>query len=153
LNFSDHDPRKTIAPDDIKRKLDRIEYKLKPLDIVLVESGAAPYFNTAEYRNYGAGIGKEGTLWLMSQGIKVVGTDSFSWDKPFPLAVEDYTKNHNAELLWEGHLAGRYGEYFQMEKLTNLNELPGFGFKVICFPIKLKAAGASWIRTVALLDE
>jgi len=48
LNFSDKDPYVPLTVDDIKAELDRIGYTLKPLDIVLVESGAAPFFETAE---------------------------------------------------------------------------------------------------------
>jgi kynurenine formamidase len=40
-----------------------------------------------------------------------------------------------------------------MEKLTNLESLPPFGFKVSCFPVKIEKASAGWTRCVALLDD
>jgi kynurenine formamidase len=40
-----------------------------------------------------------------------------------------------------------------MEKLTNLDQLPPFGFKVCCFPVKIEAASAGWTRCVALLER
>ena len=40
-----------------------------------------------------------------------------------------------------------------MEKLTNLEALPSFGFKVCCFPVKIEKASAGWTRCVALLDD
>jgi kynurenine formamidase len=152
FDFSRRDPRSIIRSDDFKRELDRMEYALKPLDIVLIESGAGPYFGTSSYRDKGAGVGQEGTVWLMKQGIKVVGTDSFTWDMPFSLSGQEYAKTGDRETLWDGHLAGRFCEYYQMEKLANLDKLPPFGFKVICFPVKLRGASASWIRAVAVLD-
>ena len=82
-----------------------------------------------------------------------MGTDSFTWDMPFKLAAEIYQNNHDSRIIWEGHLAGRHGEYYQMEKLTNLDQLPSHGFKVACFPIKLKGASAAWTRAVALLPD
>lgn len=153
FNFSQRDPRDILRIDDFKRALDEMEYTLKPLDIVLLESGAAPYFGKAEYTMHGAGVSEEATVWLMEQGIKVVGTDSYTWDMPFALAGEIYRQNRNNRVIWEGHFAGRHGEYYQMEKLTNLDKLPPHGFKVICFPVKLKGASAAWARPVALLED
>ncbi len=43
-------------------------------------------------------------------------------------------------------------EYYQIEKLTNLDKLPAFGFSVSCFPIKISRASAGWIRAVAWVD-
>jgi kynurenine formamidase len=40
-----------------------------------------------------------------------------------------------------------------MEKLTNLDQLPPFGFKVACFPVKIEAASAGWTRCVAMMEE
>lgn len=153
FDFSKRDPREIIRTDDLKRALDEMEYQLKPLDIVLLESGAAPHFGYKDYTKNGAGVSEEATVWLMDQGIKVVGTDSYTWDMPFSLAAEIYQRDKDNKIIWEGHLAGRHGEYYQMEKLTNLHLLPGHGFKVICFPVKLKGASAAWTRPVALLDE
>jgi kynurenine formamidase len=39
-----------------------------------------------------------------------------------------------------------------MEKLTNLDQLPPFGFNVICFPVKIEAAASGWTRCVAMVD-
>jgi len=40
-----------------------------------------------------------------------------------------------------------------MEKLSNIDKLPAFGFDVICFPVKIKDASAGWSRVVALVDK
>ena len=42
-------------------------------------------------------------------------------------------------------------EYFQIEKLANLDQLPTRGFKVACFPIKIARASAAWVRPVAII--
>jgi len=40
-----------------------------------------------------------------------------------------------------------------MEKLTNLEKIPiPHGFKVSCFPVKIKAAYAGWVRAVAIVE-
>jgi len=40
-----------------------------------------------------------------------------------------------------------------MEKLTNLDKLPSYGFKVSCFPIKILGASAAWVRPVAIIEN
>jgi kynurenine formamidase len=35
--------------------------------------------------------------------------------------------------------------------MSNLDQLPPFGFQVACFPIKIKNASAGWVRPVALI--
>jgi kynurenine formamidase len=40
-----------------------------------------------------------------------------------------------------------------MEKLSNLESLPPFGFEVSCFPVKIKNASAGWSRVVAIFDD
>ncbi len=59
----------------------------------------------------------------------------------------------DASLIWEGHKASRNIGYCHIEKLSNLDLLPAFGFKVSCFPVKIEKASAGWIRAVAFLDD
>ena len=41
-----------------------------------------------------------------------------------------------------------------MEKMCNLDKIPKpFGFKVSCFPVKIKSASAGWVRPVAIIEE
>jgi kynurenine formamidase len=151
LNFSDKPDGYRVTARDVGEALRDIDYKLKPLDIVLVRSGAAPYWGGTEYLMRGCGMGREATLWLLERGVKIVGTDAWSWDRPLSYIAQEYTKTKDATLIWEGHFAGIEKEYYHMEKMTNLDKLPPHGFKIVCFPIKIKAAGAGWVRPVALI--
>lgn len=85
------------------------------------------------------------------QGVKVVGTDAWSWDVPLPLVAKEFAKTKDPSVIWEGHLAGMEMEYYQMEKMTNLDLLPVTGFQVICFPIKIRGGSAGWVRPIAVL--
>ena len=81
------------APEaDVALELDRIEYKLKPLDIVLVQTGADQAWGTEEYLVKGAGMDRESTLYLTEKGIKVVGIDAWSWDRPLPFLAKEFQK-------------------------------------------------------------
>lgn len=153
LDFRHFDDGYVVTKQDIEDELNRIGYQLKPLDIVLVNTSAAAQFGTPQYIHSGCGLGREATLFLTEQGVRVVGTDAWSWDAPFLHTAQKYAQTQDPSIIWEGHKAGAEAAYFQMEKLHNLEALPPFGFDVICFPIKIKGASAGWTRTVAVLHN
>lgn len=136
---------------DVEAELARIGHDLAPLDIVLVNTAAAARYGQPDYLDSGCGMGREATLYLTSRGVRVVGTDAWSWDAPFSHTARRYAQSGDASLIWEGHKAGRTAGYFQMEKLANLDRLPAVGFEVICFPVKIHKASAGWVRAVAVL--
>ena len=138
---------------DVEAELERIGHTLAPLDIVLVNTAAGAHYGASDYWERGCGLGREATLHLLERGVRVVGTDAFGWDAPFRYTMERYAETGDASLFWEGHKVGRDIGYYQMEKLHNLDRLPATGFDVICFPIKIKAASAAWIRAVASFDD
>src|SRR5207249_944620 len=70
-------------PDDVERELDRIGYKLRALDIVLVNTAAGAAYGRPDFIDKGCGMGREATLHLTRQGVRVTGTDGWSWDAPF----------------------------------------------------------------------
>lgn len=139
--------------DDVAKELDRIGHDLRPLDIVLVNTSAGARLGDPGFVDMGCGIGREATLYLTERGVQVVGTDAWSWDAPFSHTARRFAETGDASLIWEGHKAGREIGYYQMEKLSNLESLPPHGFEVICFPVKIKAAGAAWCRCVALFED
>ena len=153
LDFSDKEDGYIITAKDLQDKLQEIGYTLKPFDIVLIRSGAEKYWGSQEYLLRGCGLGKEATCWLTEQGIKVTGTDAWSWDPPLPITSKRFAVSKDPSIIWEGHKAGMVRGYCHMEKLANLGALPPFGFKVACFPQKVKAGSAGWCRPVAFLEE
>jgi len=137
---------------DIDNELQRIDYKLQPFDIVLVNTSAGAAYGSDHFVESGCGIGREATLYLTQHGVQVVGTDAWSWDAPFTYTAERYAQTGDSSIIWEGHKAGRVRPYYQMEKLHNLEILPPFGFKIACFPVKIERASAGWVRAVAIID-
>jgi len=153
LDFRKKSRGAMITAEDLETELDRIGYKLKPFDIVLIMTGADKLWGKAEYFEAGCGMGRESTLWLVERGIRVMGIDAWGWDRPFWAIKEDFARTKDRRILWEAHLAGIEKEYCHMEKLANLDKLPApFGFKVACFPVKLTRGSAGWCRTVAILE-
>jgi kynurenine formamidase len=138
---------------DVEAELRRIRHALAPLEIVLVNTSAGEAYGRPDYLAKGCGMGREATLYLLSRGVRVTGTDAWSWDAPFVHTAKRFAATKNAALIWEGHKAGREVGYCHMEKLHNLEALPADGFRVACFPVKIKGASAGWTRAVAILDD
>ena len=151
LDFRNFDDGYLVTAKDMEHAFSEMNYKLNEGDIVLVNTGADKFWGKPEYLMKGCGMGKEATLWLTDQGIKVVGTDAWSWDRPLPMIAADFKESHDPSIIWEGHFAGIEKGYCHIEKLTNLEKLPPHGFTIICFPIKIKKASAGWIRPVAVV--
>ena len=142
-----------VTVDDLKETLNGIGYTLKPGDIGLIQTGADKYWGTPEYLEAGCGMTRESTLWLIGQGIRVMGTDAWGWDRPFWAIREEFQKTRDKSIIWGGHYAGIEKEYCHIEKLANLDKLPRpFGFKIACFPIKIVGGSGGWSRVVAILD-
>lgn len=142
-----------VQPADVEAELQRINYALQPLDIVMVNTSAAEHYGQPDYLMKGCGMGREATNYLTERGVRVVGIDAWSWDAPFALTAQEYAKTGDASIIWEGHRAGMDIGYCQIEKLTNLDSLPSHGFEISCFPFKIKAASAGFTRTVAIFEE
>lgn len=138
---------------DVQAELSRIGHDLQPRDIVLVNTAAGSAYGRPDYVDTGCGMGAEATLWLTERGVKVVGTDAWSWDAPFSHTARRFAETKDPSIIWEGHKAGRIRSYYQIEKLHGLEQLPPNGFTLSCFPTKIKGASAGWIRAVAILDS
>ena len=106
-----------------------------------------------DYINRGCGIGRDATLWLLERGVRVTGTDAWSWDAPFAHTAERWKTSGDPSIIWEGHRASMEIGYCHMEKLSNLEAVPATGFEVSCFPWKIKRASAGFTRAVAIVEE
>lgn len=143
-----------ITAADCEQALAKIGYQVKPRDIALIHTGADKWWGQKEYFDAGCGMGHESTMWLINQGVRVMGIDAWGWDRPFWALREEFARTGNASILWEGHRVGMQEEYCHIEKLANLDQLPRpFGFKVSCFPVKVTGGSAGWARVVAMFGD
>ena len=153
LDFRDKPDGYVVTAEDVETELVRIDHHLTPLEIVVVNTAAGAAYGQPDYVNKGCGMGYEATMYLLERGIRVTGTDAWSWDAPFSYTAERFAKDKDASIIWEGHKAGRDIGYCHLEKLHNLEALPATGFTLSCFPHKIKGASAGWTRAVAILDQ
>jgi len=120
-------------------------------EIVLLRYDADKTFGTPTYWTEYPGLTADATRWIVEQGVKVIGTDAVGFDRDFGSIQRAFAQDGDRSKLWEAHRVGMTHEYFQIEKLANLDQLPTRGFKVVCFPIKIKGASAGWTRAVAIV--
>ncbi len=150
-----HKPQGTgVMVDDLKAALKKINYTIKPWDIVMIQTDSDKLWGKPEYFSAGCGMTEESTLWLIEQGSRVMGIDTWGWDRPFAAIKEEFDRTQNKGLLWTAHKAGIKKEYCHIEKLANLDKLPRpTGFKVACFPVRLTGGSAGWARVAAIFDD
>lgn len=142
-----------VSVSDVEKALEEIRYQLKPNDIVFIQTGVDKLWGKADYWKSGCGMGKESTLYLIDRGIKVMGIDAWGWDPPSTATVQTFKQTGDSSVIWAAHRAGIEREFCHIEKLANLDKLPGpFGFKVSCFPVKITGATGGFCRVVALIE-
>lgn len=153
LDFRHFEDGYVVTAADVEAELGRIEHELAALEIVLVNTSAGSAYGSDHYVSTGCGMGYEATMYLLERGVRVTGTDAWSWDAPFVHTAVKYAESGDQTLIWEGHKAGRHIGYCHLEKLHNLESVPDSGFTVACFPMKIRGASAGWTRAVAIMND
>jgi kynurenine formamidase len=147
LDLSAKRPGEEIWPDDLAAALERIEYELKPLDIVLLRTDAANFRDEKRYLTDHPGMTKEATNWLLDRGVKTMGIDAPGFDLPVPFMFEK-------KKYWESHMVMLEREYYHLENMCNLDQVPPpyHSFIVSVLPVKWRGASAAHVRAVAIIE-
>jgi kynurenine formamidase len=151
LDFTQKKPGEVISKADVETALKKINYVIKPSDIVLLRTGADKFFGSRDYLANYPGVSPEAIEFILDKGVNIIGVDTLGFDRPYKFMLADFLRTKDAAYLWPAHFFGRKREYAHIERLTNLDKLPAHGFKIQCFPIKILDCGAAWARVVAFL--
>jgi len=151
IDLSHKKPNEVIGAQDLEFGLKKINYSLKPNDIVLLFTGADKLFGTPKYFSDYPGIDTSAIDYLLDKGIKIFGVDTMGIDRPYRFMLGEFLKTKDPRKLYPAHFYGRKREFIHIERLSSLDKLPNHGFKIICFPIRIKKTGAAWSRVVAIL--
>lgn len=151
LDLTQKKPGEFISRDDVTAALKKINYTIKEKDIVLLRTGADKYFGSREYLSNYPGVSPEAIAFILDAGVKIIGVDTLGFDRPYKFMMKDFLESRDSRHLWPAHFFGRKREYAHIERLANLDKLPATGFKIACFPVKIKDAGAAWTRAVAIM--
>jgi kynurenine formamidase len=135
-----------IKTSDVKEALSKINYTVKPLDIVLIHTGAGKLQDCESYVTDQCGMTAEATHWMLDQGVKVMGIDAITFDPPVWAMFE-------RKQFWEAHRVMLEREYYHLENMTNLEQLPPSGFTLCVVPIKWVNTTAAPVRAIAIIEE
>lgn len=152
LDLRHKKPNETIAAVDIEACLKKINYTLKPKDIVLMHTGADTLYGSPKYFSEYPGVDPSAIDYLLDRGIKIFGVDTMGIDRPYRFMLKEFLATKDPKRLYPAHFYGRKRQFIHIERLTNLGKLPDRGFRVVCFPVKIKQTGAAWSRVVALIE-
>ena len=153
LDFTHLRYPEVIRRPDVEGALRKIPYALKPMDIVLVYTGGDALLGTPDYVNKYVGMMPDAVEFILDQGVKMLGIDTIGLDRPCFEMFQEFLTTKDKSKIWPSHFLGRRREFCHMERLGNLGAVPqAVGFKVACFPVRIKNAGAGWARVVAILD-
>jgi kynurenine formamidase len=150
LDLRQKRPAEDISATDVQEAAQRIAYTIQPMDIVLIQTGTSVHYGQPECELMNPGVTREATLWLADQGVKLVGIDSFCWDRPPRIMLAELQDGIKGKYM-QGHRAAGERGMCILEWLTNLELVPSFGFQVCAFPVKVERASAGWVRAVAFV--
>ena len=148
LDLTHKAPGDEITPADIdeaERKLGG--YRIKQKDIILLRTDAAKKRLDKSYLTDYPGMTKEAVHHLLDRGVMVMGFDSIGFDPPVAKLFE-------RRKFWEAHRVMREREYYHLENLCNLHEIPPpyHSFIVSVLPVKWRGASAAPVRAVAIVQ-
>jgi kynurenine formamidase len=149
LDFTSKPAGHFITIEDVQEALAAIQYTIKPLDIILIHTGAGDgnVNQTDDYFTQHCGMSGAATVWLIQQGVKVMGIDAPTFEAPVKNMFE--TKR-----FWEAHLVMNDHEYYHLENMTNLADIGRpTGFQLSVFPVKWRGTTAAPVRAVAIIED
>jgi kynurenine formamidase len=122
------------------------EYQIKPRDIILLRTDAAKRRLEKSYLTDHPGMTKESVHYLLDKGVKVMGVDAIGFDPP---VAQMFAR----QKFWEAHRVMREREYYHLENLCNLHNIPApyHSFIVSVLPVKWRGASAAPVRAVAII--
>lgn len=151
LDVSDLPTGHLLTSGELEERLTKLGHSLSPGEAVLLRTGADELWGSEEFFWRGCGLGREAVLYLAERGVRLMGTDAWSLDRPYPMIGAEWKEKNDASLLWPAHYAGIERSYWHLEKLANLNELPALGATLLALPIKVEAASGAWVRAAGLV--
>ena len=94
-------------------------------------------------------MGREATCTL-ERGVRVTGTDGWSWDAPFIHTKERYARTGDAGLIWEG-IAPAWRSATATSRSCTIPRRCRPRASGCCFPFNISAFGR-FTRAVAILE-
>lgn len=154
LDFTWKEAGTEITSEEIDSQLGELDHELSAGEILLIETGADDNWGSVEYLTDFPGMSRAATKHVVEQGVHVIGTDAYGFDKPFPAMGARYAETGDDSELWPAHFAGRDVEYCQIEKMSSLDSLPRrTDIPLVTAPVKVQNGSAGWVRPLAFIEK
>ena len=156
LDVADGLRDRSVDLTELRRALARAGHEVKPGDVVLFHTGAeAAWDGDPAYPDAGRGVAVEALEWLIGEGVRMIGTDAESFDRPRPAMVSD-ARRGNRHALFPVLRAARGWDAVQLLQVGGLTAMAArrpTGFWVDAAPVKVEGAGSGWCRPVAFVPR
>lgn len=153
VDVSDLPAGHLLGAAEVAERLAAAAPDVAPGAVVAFYTGAERLWGEETFWEAGCGLGREAVLALLDLGVRTIGTDAWSLDRPYPLIGGEWQQQRDPAALWPAHFAGIERPYLQIEKLANLMSVPAVGATILAFPVKVKGGSGAWTRAVALVPE
>ncbi len=114
LDMTHKKAQDTISGQDIKSALERIEYRLKPLDIVLLHTGADKLYGGPRYFSDYPGVDPSAIDYMLYCGVKIFGVDTMGIDRPYKFMLGEFLKTRDPKRFYPAHFYGRKKEFIRL---------------------------------------
>jgi kynurenine formamidase len=149
-DFTHTEDGNAITAEQMEAAVRNAGHELEPGHIVAVHTGRDRFYGQDDYMALGPGVTREATRWLFEQGVRVMGIDAWSWDRPLHLEAAEALERRERGIFWAAHQCDL--PYCQIERLYGLDQLPPTGFTIASFPLRIVGASAAPARVVAILE-
>ena len=97
-------------------------------------------------------MGYDATMYLLERGVRLTGTDAWSWDAPFVYTAKKYgARTTTPRSSGRATRPAATSATATSRSCTTSRRCPADGFNISCFPYKIRGASAGWTRAVAIL--
>jgi kynurenine formamidase len=97
-------------------------------------------------------MGYEATMYLLERGVRLTGTDAWSWDAPFVHTAQKYGEPRRQPDLGRPQGRPRH-RLLPPREAAQPGGAAGQRLHISCFPHKIRGASAGWTRAVAIFDD
>jgi kynurenine formamidase len=150
LDVAAGDRRQAVDRSELVRALETAGHELRSGDIVVFRTGAEDHFDgDPAYPGSGRGIAVETLEYLVERGVRVIGSDAESLDRPLEVMLAQ-RRAGDRDALYPVLRAARRLEHVEVLQLGGLGRLPvAADLFIDVAPIKVEGAGSGWCRAVA----
>jgi kynurenine formamidase len=139
-------PDHSITRNELERAATGAGVEIRAGDVVLVRTGYGALWSEPGEYLHAAGVGSDGSRWLIEKKVRAVGADNMAWDVIGPSDPE-------LGVTLPGHLLLLVRAGIPIIENLNLEELAAarvHEFVFVCLPLKMRGATGSPVRPIAI---